>query len=64
MYKIVKEKCSVCGLCADLCPEDAISQYGEYKINPALCNSCGLCVADCPSRAIILVRDESKGAES
>jgi formate hydrogenlyase subunit 6/NADH:ubiquinone oxidoreductase subunit I len=51
-YRINKEKCSACGLCADTCPVEAISQIGEYKINTDVCNGCGLCQDDCPSGAI------------
>lgn len=52
MYKINAELCSACGLCADVCPVEAISQIGVYKIDPELCTSCGLCEEDCPSEAI------------
>ncbi|NLB88946.1 MAG: 4Fe-4S binding protein [Syntrophomonadaceae bacterium] len=52
MYKIITELCSACGLCADVCPVEAISQIGVYEINPELCTSCGLCEEDCPSNAI------------
>lgn len=52
MYKIISELCSACGLCADTCPVEAISQIGVYKIDPELCTSCGLCEDDCPSDAI------------
>lgn len=57
MYKIITELCSVCGLCADVCPAEAISQIGVYKIQPDLCTSCGLCSQDCPSNAIIYIEN-------
>lgn len=53
MYKIKKELCSVCGLCADICSVGAISQIGEYKINTEKCILCGGCKDSCPSNAIV-----------
>ncbi|NLG32699.1 MAG: 4Fe-4S binding protein [Syntrophomonadaceae bacterium] len=53
MYIIIRDKCSVCGLCADVCPVEAISQIGEYKIVQDICTGCGLCCQSCPSEAII-----------
>ncbi len=52
MYKIIPDLCSSCGLCADVCPVDAISQIGVYEINNELCTACGLCEEDCPTNAI------------
>lgn len=55
MYIINKDKCSNCGLCADVCPVEAISQIGVYKIKAELCIGCGLCQESCPSAAITRV---------
>ena len=55
MYVISEGLCSACGLCADICPTEAISQVGEYKINQDLCTKCGICSDDCPSMAIIFI---------
>lgn len=52
MYQIIPELCTSCGLCADVCPVEAISPIGIYKINIDICTSCGLCEEDCPSNAI------------
>ena len=52
MYEINRERCSACGLCADVCPAEAISQVGEYLIETEKCVSCGLCQESCPSDAI------------
>lgn len=52
MYKIIKDLCSACGLCADLCPVEAISPIGIYIIDEKLCTLCGLCQESCPSDAI------------
>ncbi|KUG02951.1 hypothetical protein ASZ90_019658 [hydrocarbon metagenome] len=53
MYIIDKNKCSSCGLCADVCPVEAISIYGEYTIDQDKCIACGWCQGDCPAYAIM-----------
>ena len=52
--KLVREKCTKCGLCARNCRSNAIFQpKGEFPIIlPELCSGCGLCWNLCPSRAI------------
>src|SRR5690606_14534892 len=48
------ERCSGCGICAGLCPYNAITMDSERKIreiNQAVCKGCGTCVAACPSGA-------------
>jgi len=61
VYRINTEKCSACGLCADTCPVEAISQIGEYRIDAGVCNGCGLCQDDCPSGAIDRLDEPSAG---
>ena len=51
-YKI-GEACISCGTCADICPNEAISEGDErYVIDPDKCISCGACAAECPMEAI------------
>ncbi|HPF44943.1 MAG TPA: 4Fe-4S binding protein [Syntrophomonadaceae bacterium] len=57
-YIIVKEKCSSCGLCADVCPVEAISQIGPYLIDRQLCIMCGECLNECPCMAIAPVQTD------
>lgn len=63
-YKIIPEKCTMCGLCKAVCPQGAIS--GEeyisylpdnkpYSIKASKCNNCGLCLPVCEAGAIDLV---------
>lgn len=53
-YKIDEYQCVSCGVCADNCPNDAISktQNERYQINYNACNGCGVCVDMCPIYAI------------
>jgi MinD superfamily P-loop ATPase len=47
---IIKNKCSECGLCRDLCRWNAISE--EFNVNPMECEGCGVCVYFCPEKAV------------
>ncbi len=43
--------CTACGLCAQKCPVQAISQADPGKTDAAKCISCMRCVAGCPVQA-------------
>jgi len=50
---IDKEKCDLCGVCADVCEFNALAILGtEPLVFPSLCHSCGACVELCPKQAI------------
>ncbi|MBN1934000.1 MAG: 4Fe-4S binding protein [Anaerolineae bacterium] len=51
--KIDENECISCGSCAEVCPEDAISEgKNSYVIDPEKCIDCGLCEDECPVDAI------------
>ncbi len=47
-----RAKCMLCGECAAVCPEKAITHSSEGIItNPDLCKLCGKCAEVCPTKA-------------
>jgi len=55
--ELIAENCTVCGLCARVCPYNAISVDKERKkteIIEAACAGCGTCGAECPFDALIM----------
>lgn len=56
-YKI--DYCNQCGICAETCPEEAITQSGgEYNIDYEKCTSCLLCVDSCPYDVMVITESE------
>jgi len=60
MLVILREKCSACGLCADVCPTGAIPQIGPYRIDVAKCSECGECKESCPADAIVEKQNDNR----
>lgn len=54
-YRILDEECLLCGLCKDVCEDDAILEdRSGYTIDPEACIGCGRCRTICPAEAIVL----------
>ena len=54
-YRILEEECLYCGLCMDVCEEEAISSGRRgYTIDPDECIGCGRCRGVCPAEAIVV----------
>ncbi len=53
-----EEKCTICGICARVCPYSAISidvkNRIPAKVMEAACHGCGACSAECPFDAITM----------
>jgi len=63
-YRIIPDKCDMCGLCKDVCIYGAIlgekrkpfqSGYRPFEIRQQKCQKCDDCIKVCPTGAIILV---------
>lgn len=52
--KYQKDKCTLCGVCSEVCPFNAITVKKEgWKISEKKCFGCGVCVENCPESAIV-----------
>ena len=53
--KVDSEKCTGCGICANVCPVEAVSlENGLAKVDEQRCTGCGICVPNCPQGALSL----------
>ncbi|MDI6815457.1 MAG: ATP-binding protein [Dehalococcoidales bacterium] len=48
---IDQEKCTLCGLCQEVCHFEAIK---DFRVDPISCEGCGLCSHVCPEQAITM----------
>ena len=57
--------CIMCGKCARVCPEEAISQNakGVYLIDKKKCVGCGKCVEACPMHVMVLASQVGKASK-
>ncbi|HIJ54405.1 MAG TPA: 4Fe-4S binding protein [Planctomycetes bacterium] len=53
---VLAEKCTGCGICADVCPAGAIEVNEQAIVNAEACTGCAACVSECPNEAIILAQ--------
>ncbi|MDH4027701.1 MAG: 4Fe-4S binding protein [Nitrospirota bacterium] len=70
-YRIIAEKCTMCGDCHKACKYGAIhgekavafrSGYQPFEIRQGICTRCGECIKVCPAGAIILTDAKSREA--
>jgi len=51
--KYSKDKCTHCGICAEVCPFDALTvKENKWKLSKRKCFGCGVCVENCPEGGI------------
>lgn len=59
MAYFINDECISCGLCADECAVEAISEGADkYVIDPEKCTDCGNCADVCPTEAAKAGDDE------
>ena len=59
LINIIKDNCTGCGLCIDVCSSDAIKiEEGCAIVDEEKCFACRLCISVCPKNAIVI--DEGK----
>jgi len=72
-YRIIPDKCTMCGLCVEACKFNAISgekkkkyQSGvlPFEIRQKRCVKCGDCIKACPEGAIVIVDVKEKTAQT
>lgn len=70
-YIIIPEKCNTCGICLDVCKDNAItgekkktylSGYHPFEIAQKRCTKCGECIKVCPTGAIVVVNAKEREA--
>ncbi|HDH96138.1 MAG TPA: 4Fe-4S dicluster domain-containing protein, partial [Proteobacteria bacterium] len=56
LARIIVDKCTNCGACAQVCPTGAIvdlaPRHAKVEIDPGMCDGCGACKEICPAGAI------------
>lgn len=68
-YRVIPEKCILCGLCKDVCNFNAVfgekkqqflSGYFPFEIRQKRCVKCGECIKVCPVDAIIVAEAKKR----
>ena len=52
--------CTGCGICASICPNEAIVIKQAAVIDPERCSGCGACVQQCPRQAMFVRSREDR----
>ncbi len=52
MVVVNEKKCVGCGICACICPVNALEGYGTIRLNREVCTECLECTQACPVDAL------------
>jgi len=56
---ILQDVCKQCGICMEVCPDDAVRLKGEtYEIDYNFCKGCGICAYECTVDAIQMTPED------
>jgi ferredoxin len=58
---VLVDKCGGCGLCMDVCPNEAIQVEEQAMVDPWQCSACCACVRECPNEAMIITQHKIVG---
>jgi len=58
--RVIKDKCTGCGLCVKACPFNSISIVDGLAVISEDCKLCGVCVSECPYGAIEMLKEKKK----
>ena len=47
--------CTLCGVCASSCPQEAIRLTDVVEVDAEACSGCGVCISACPVHAMGLL---------
>lgn len=47
----VSNNCIQCGMCAEICPQNAVDPHDSHKIDTVKCITCCACIKKCPENA-------------
>ncbi len=62
-WRLIRENCTGCGICADVCKEDALAMPREAAYPspvPDRCTGCRTCMEECPFDAVELEEREGE----
>ncbi len=62
-WKLIRENCTGCGICTDVCGQDAILLTRDMSYPEPIegrCNGCYICINQCPFDAIKIENLEIK----
>ncbi|HIP39425.1 MAG TPA: (4Fe-4S)-binding protein [Desulfocapsa sulfexigens] len=52
--RVETDRCSTCGMCAEVCQFDSVTMGDTATISELACEGCGVCAHFCPEQAIVL----------
>jgi len=64
LWELLPDNCTGCGICRDVCPENAIRMTRDMGLPepvPDACTGCGRCLSECPFDAISITPSHTHG---